>query len=241
MGPKRNTSRQMDPDDLRFVSEFRSNMYRFFATVYNRPLDRERLDTLCSSHFMELAEGFASVDSTSILKHAVREFDHNLDELRYEYNNLFIVPGTQYLTPYESVYRGTRIENGKKVLGLLNGPETLEVLRYYQSMGYEMGQGKIGPPDYVGTEIEFMYRIISMEQSGNNRNDMERSRRFLEVQKRFFEDHLNQWVPELCRKMIEKTGQPLYKSLAAITIDFLEVEARTFGDYTLVVLPQEVL
>jgi len=231
MVPKIHTSGRLEPDELRFVSEFRSNMYRFFAAVYNRPLDRERVDVLCSTHFMELAEGFASAGSMAILNHAVRELDQDPDELRYEYNNLFVVPGGCYLTPYESVYRGTRIEQGKKVLGLLNGPETLEVLRSYRSMGYEMDKGKIGPPDFVGTEIEFMYRIVSMEQSGYDGNNTERSRRLLAIQKRFFEDHLNQWVPELCRALIEKTGQPLYKSLAAITIDFLEIEAQTFEDY----------
>lgn len=223
--------RHIDPDESRFLSEFRLNMYRFFSSVYNRPMDREMTDMLLNSDFMELAEGFVSADSMSLLEHAVRDFDQDLDELRYEYNNLFIVPGGRYLTPYESVYRGTRIERGKKMPGLLNGPETLEVLRIYQSMGYEMDRRKIGPPDYVGTEIEFLYRMISLEQAASGEKDPERSLLYLKAQKQFFENHLYQWVPVLCQKLMERTRKPLYKSIGAITIDFLEVEARTFSDF----------
>jgi len=220
----------MQSDEISFLSDFRLNMYKFFSAVYNQPIDRKMIDVVLSSHFSELAEGFSSAETLSLLLHAVRDFDQDIDELRYEYNNLFIVPGGRYLTPYESVYRGRRTEKGKMVLGLLNGPETREVLRFYHAMGYEMDPKKIGPPDYVGTEIEFMSRLISLEKAGRNEADLETFRRYLEAEQRFFEDHLNQWVPALCRLLMERTIHPIYRSIASITVDFLEVEQSTFAD-----------
>lgn len=220
----------VDRNALPPLAEFRRNMYRFFSAVCNGPLDGLLLEYLFGPDFATLSQGFASAHSMDLLSQAAAQGDDDLDELRYEYNNLFIVPRGQYVTPFESVYRGTRTENGKEVLGYLNGPETAAVRRAYRRLGLELAAHKIGPADFIGTEMEFMHQAAEMEGEAWQADDAARAIRLLAVQRSFFEEHLQQWAPSLCRTVMERTRSPLYTCLASLMRDFLAIEARTLSE-----------
>jgi len=220
----------VDKESLPTLAEFRSHMYRFFSAVCNGPLNGRLLAYLFGPDFESLVQDFASAHSMELLAEAAAHSDKDVDELRYEYNNLFIVPQGQYVTPFESVYRGARVENGKEVPGYLNGPETAAVRRAYRGLGLKLKPRKIGPADFIGMELDFMHQAAEMEREAWQAGNAARAVRLLAVQRTFFEEHLHQWAPSLCRRVMERTRSSLYKCLASLMRDFLVVEAQTLSE-----------
>ncbi|HID27108.1 MAG TPA: hypothetical protein EYP22_04675 [Methanosarcinales archaeon] len=67
-----------------------------------------------------------------------------------------------------------------------------EVKKFYEANGFSISEDYKDLPDHVGLELE-------------------------SAQKKFFEDHLIKWVPNLCEEIIKKSKSDFYKGIARIT------------------------
>ncbi len=216
-------------EPMREVAPARAACYGWLAALFKGPPPPALLEWVVNPDFRVVAFEVAGAELSAELVAAASEAD--LDELRWDYNNLFLVPAGQYLTPYESVYRGRhRDARGKARLGGLNGPETAEVARFYRAWEVEVDQDRRLLPDFAGVELDFLRLLAAREVKAWEAGDAAGARRLVDAQRTFLLDHAGRWLPELCGKMAALAGQPLYAAVARFARSFLALEEATFRD-----------
>lgn len=211
-------------DDHREVAEARTDIYRFLAQLYGGPPTAELLSTVAGPEFHTHLE--------SVFGEAARPFldavstDPDSQAVRLEYDALFRVPGDRYLRPYESVYRGRQVVDGRVVDGTVWGPWTQEALRLYAAAGAELACEAGEPPDFIAVELDFMVFLCAREAEAWAAGDGESARRFLALQKEFLVEHLSRWVDGLCDEMLARTKLDFYAGVAELTRAFLVADIR---------------
>jgi TorA maturation chaperone TorD len=119
-----------------------------------------------------------------------------------EFHRLFVGPGALVAPPYESVYRSPE--------QVLMQAETLAVRAMYRQYGLALRPDLNEPDDHIAFELEF-YAILQ-------------ERNLVAAQQAFWQEHLNRWIPAFCRRVIEGSRSPFYRSLAAITRQVIAAE-----------------
>lgn len=201
-------------------------MYRFLASVFLVPPTAEVVALLKEGSVADALRGFLTDESKKLLSD-VMESNTEVDELKREFNELFVVPMGQYTTPFEAVFRDEREFAGKKVRGLLMGPSTVAVIESYKRAGAERLVKEL--PDHIGCELGFMEYLSSEEAKAAKAGKNDDARFFREEQKYFLEDHLMQWMPLFVAKVSEKARLPWYKALSAAALGYMEYHLREFN------------
>lgn len=124
-------------------------------------------------------------------------------ELPREYTRLFVLPDG--VKPYESVYRGEGIK-------LMQEP-WLEVKNFYKIRGWQM-ENSIYPEDHVSVELSFMGHLLAEDEE--------------EDAKVFFRDHVNTWIPDLMKDIIDNQHANYYKKVAEYGLSYLEAEGKAY-------------
>lgn len=145
--------------------------------------------------------------------------------LRQDFNDLFMVPGPKYVTPYESVYRDEPVEANGRVGSRTCGPSTQAVVAFYARIGLNIAKGYIELPDYVGLEMACMEYLCVREAEclEAGRDDAARNARALE--RAFVRDHLLRWVPDLETRIRAKAETGFYRALASAAREWIRQEA----------------
>lgn len=189
-----------------------AQIYRVLSHMYGSPEDGlPRADLLAA------LRGAASALEPEWAGEALEEFEVCLAgpvdamELAMEYVRLFRGPVRALVYPYESMH----------VDGEVMGPSTLDAVERYREAGLGVSEGFRDLPDHISTELEFMYYLASMEQRCLDEGDDAGSQHFNGLRRSFLQDHLARWVPGFADRVIGNTTSPFYRSLAAITREFV--------------------
>ena len=136
--------------------EARSAVYGFFSQAFIRGPSQQFLEALISdegtANLREIFPDAAYRQELAQVRLDAREGRLTLEEAVLDFEALFRVPGSRYLSPYESVYRS----QGAGGRGGLCGPETAAVERLYLKEGLGPNAEFTELPDHVGVELEFM-------------------------------------------------------------------------------------
>ncbi|MHC4294811.1 MAG: hypothetical protein ACYSTL_04435, partial [Planctomycetota bacterium] len=62
--------------------------------------------------------------------------------------------------------------------------------------------------------------------------DDEFAANILNIEKRFYDEHLSRWVGRFCDKVIETSEHPFYQGIAEVTKGFLEYEGESLQVFT---------
>lgn len=197
----------------------RADMYRFLAGVFLAPPAAGVVSLLKEGWVADALEDFMTDETKKLFADAV-ESDVKVEDLKQEFNNLFVVPTGQYTVPFEAVFRDERELAGKKVKGLLMGPSTADVVKSYKRAGAKNLVKEL--PDHIGCELGFMEYLCSEEALAARAGKKDDARFFLEEQKRFLKDHLLQWMSPFVAKVSEKARLPWYKALSAAALGFVQ-------------------
>lgn len=134
-------------------AEERARIYGFLAGVFGSPPTAESQRAL--------SDMAAVLDIDCPRESAV-------GELEREFMDLFVVPDSRYVAPYESAYRDRWLlppgpgkdATGQAVGGLLMGESTLAVRQYFLAAGVLPSEGL---PDHVSNELRLMAHLWSGE------------------------------------------------------------------------------
>jgi TorA maturation chaperone TorD len=139
------------------------------------------------------------------------------EELQVAFTELFINRlGGAPAPPYGSVY----IEAEERLMGT----STLSVAEAYRGEGLAVDASP-EPPDYLATELEFLYYLVEMEEKALQQGEVEAARKAARKQGDFCRALLHPWVPEFCRRIKQdQGGHPLYRWGAGLLERFCEVE-----------------
>lgn len=210
----------------RRMAQARARWYSLAGTLLTSPPTRESVEQMLGRDFRQAAAEWAGADSLAMLDQWAAQAD-SPDALCEAFDELFTVPGPKYLTPYESVFRDSRVlEDGREVRGLTFGPSTDEVMRYYGLAGAEISDRYDELPDHVGLEVEFMRLLCEREEEALNRGDVALARRIRETQAGFLNRHLAAWSPDLVARARERLAHPFYTCLLALLRDFADADLR---------------
>jgi len=123
------------------------------------------------------------------------------EEVVADFDSLFISPGGD-LPPLESLHaEGTNIADS--------------VTGFYYGTGLTFDEEYETLPDHISLEFLFMSYLIDID----NR----------ELQQKFLEQHIANWVPYYCEKVMKHAKTLFYREIAEITKDFIDNEYEGIG------------
>jgi TorA maturation chaperone TorD len=204
-------------------------MYRFLSAVYLGPPSEELLRQLLEGDFLRQLSTLFSRRPVAEIGRFAKAFDPDRDSgsLRQEYMDLFVVPTGRYVTPFEDVYRGGSREG--QPTGPLLGGSAVRVVRLYREAGAKLDSTCTELPTHVGVELSFMSFLCRRQAetlTGDpERRDASRTRaecaRYRAIQTGFLREHLNEWFPQLSRRIQARTRSAFYRGLALLTDEFI--------------------
>ncbi|MDH4232039.1 MAG: molecular chaperone TorD family protein [Nitrospirota bacterium] len=150
-----------------------------------------------------LADFFIAAPDENMLRSLKEDFEleseETADEIRRDFDRLFPYPEGK-IPPIESFF-----------LTLENTATAQEVSAYYAGAGLAIEDEFELIPDHLYLELLFMSYLIE-----TNRFDL---------QKKFLDEHLMNWVPYYCDELIRQAKTVFYREIAEITRDFLISES----------------
>lgn len=201
----------------------RANVYRFLGRLYSDPPRLESLYFLAGEEGRTYLLEVFGEEARTLIAYLARfsGSEQELQRLRVEFDGLFRVPGPYYATPYESVYcDGQR--GGK---GLLWGPSTQAVIRFYRRVGLAPVEAAREVPDHVALELKLMHLLAAREADNWRAGDEEAAQHNWSLQEEFLSDHLLRWIEPFCEVLAQRADSDFYRGVAAITRGFLAGEA----------------
>lgn len=147
-----------------------------------------------------------------------------LDELRLDYNALFVGPGHLLAAPWESVY----LTEEKTIFG----EPMMAVREFYLSHGWELARKNTEPDDHFGVEMEFMARMIAKQGQALAEGEQEEADFLAREQLRFLQEHLLKWLNEFTSGVLKNARTPFFQGLSRLVrgviawdYDYLETAA----------------
>jgi TorA maturation chaperone TorD len=216
------------------VSETRQAVYSFLSRMYARELTKDDLRELAAKKDFWLNLANTPEAQGTEMSEGAKElagFESSLNvagldqvelELKVEYAGLFLGVFHGPAHPSESAY-----ENPGHLV--MQRPRD-EVLEIYRSMGAEKVDKFMEPEDHVAVELQFMSFLS--EKTGNALREGKQSEaeKYLEVQRRFLDEHLVKWVPKLVADIMKGSEHAFYRSVAKITRGYVEIDKQIISE-----------
>lgn len=199
--------------------QWRAYVYCSLACLYRREPDQEVLTAI--SEQQQLSCLFEDVNNilpvaaeleADIAAHT-REIGAYQEQLRDDYNRLFVGPGPLLAPPWESVYRSKE--------RLLFGEHTLAVRAFYHSYGLKAVKQEQEPEDHIALELEFAGWLC---QQAADAPGPEEARGFVDGHREFLVRHMLEWVPAFGEAVREGSSTVFYHRLTVLTQAWLDYE-----------------
>ena len=210
-------------DELVEWSSIRQRFYDFFSAAFAAPCSLQQLQMVRSEAFLNDADELFGQDVTSDFRQYAAS-DKSLEELqaegRQEFMNLFRVPGNQYVMPYESVYCDQREVAGKKVSGLLMGPSSVDVQKWYQLAAVDISPQYKDLPDHICLELNYLAHLCNKEQDFIASADSAKLTRAWEMERDFLAGHIVKWISLLRDRIHQKSDHLYFRAIADMVVEF---------------------
>lgn len=130
-----------------------------------------------------------------------------LEELTVDHARLFIGPFDLLAPPYGSIY----LDGQRQVMG----DSTMEVLQFYRQAGLNSADDFKQPPDYIVTELEFIYYLIAKYLETEDEQ-------WLVQMETFLNKYLGKWSGDFTNRINEHAKNLFYKNLAHLTLEIIQ-------------------
>ncbi|QKF60660.1 TorD/DmsD family molecular chaperone [Campylobacter curvus] len=148
-----------------------------------------------------------------------KEDKNLLDEIRYEFNTLFVGPRRPKAVPYESAYFEYKTMFSKR---------TMQVREFYESIGLKVEGEKFDkfPDDFIGYELEALY-FLSFRALEEFKNENEaRAYETLKAKGEFINSHPRQWFGEFCAACNGSAKLEIWKNFGDFLTLYLQKEIK---------------
>lgn len=198
------------------AARHRSDVYGLLAMVYGKEITSDLLGQIKTPQFLGALSVLEVEGIDSLMQKPEAEL---LEDLAVEYTRLFLGPG-KHISPHESVHH--QREDGQ--WGKLWGASTVEVKKFIEATGLSYTDDYKGMPDHISVEFEFMQQLIIREEQAWMDDDRDKAVACRQVEKKFIEEHLINWIPDFCEMVMQAAELPFYQAVAALTRSFIEFE-----------------
>jgi TorA maturation chaperone TorD len=207
--------------NLKDLAGHRSNIYGLLAAIYRREMTSDLLKQIKDPSMLGVLSNLGLKLNNGFLETPEHQL---LEDLAVEYARLFIGPG-KHISPHESVHH--KRDDGQ--WGQLWGPSTAEVKRIIESAGLSYQSEYTGLPDHISVELEFMQQVTLAEEKAWEGDDKNLALACLKNERKFIEEHLAEWIPNFCDKVIKEAESPFYQVMAELTQKFIQFEKNEVG------------
>ncbi len=205
------------------LSRARHDVYAFLGSAFLAPPNEQSLRALADEAFVAGAAEFLGSDVLESLRQYATAAEQTAElqrQAHQEFMNLFKVPGGQYITPYESVFRDARDVGGQQVKGLLMGQSAVSVQKWYKLAAVEISDEYKDLPDHIGLELNFLAHVCAKEREFAGKNDQPRLTRAWEIERDFLSAHVVSWVGQFRDKLYDKSQHTFFRTLADLLVEF---------------------
>ncbi len=210
-------------ETYREVARQRKEIYAFLAALFREELKAEQITAMLESGIIErLNDAGCNIDINAFLD---KPIDRIEEELAVEFTRIFIGPG-KHVVPYESIY--VPDQDGR--VGYYWGECTVDVKNWVEHYGLKISEMYDSIPDHVSIELEFMEKVIELEEISWRKGDNETALKCLEVERTFFNKHIIKWVPHFCERVQAAAELDFYREIAGLTKDFILEEERLLNE-----------
>ncbi len=108
--------------------------------------------------------------------------------------------------PYESVFRENK----------LPGESTIAVAAAYAEAGIAPPVPETGPADHLGAELRFLALLCQRESEAWQAADHAVAVAWIERERAFLDDHVLQWVPEHCQRLVALATSPYHGAMFSL-------------------------
>lgn len=191
-------------DQVSEVDQLRVNVYRLLGRALSASADQSFLEILrnINGDESELGAAFTAV--------ALAAEKSSLEEFREEYQNLFVGLGRGELLPFGSYY----------LTGFLNEKPLARLRNDMNPLGIERNPDSVEPEDHAGALMDMMAGLIEGDFG---------TMQPIEIQKQFFEKHINNWMPHLFKDLQKAEGAIVFRPIGLVGELFLEIEENAFA------------
>lgn len=200
----------------------RQVLYAVLSASYLTPPSTQLATIVSSDHFADAARalrGKAACDFAAGVREAAAG-NPLAGALEAEHTSLFVLPSGA--VPHESFY----LDENKR----LGGRITAGVQQCYDHAHAYTTRECLELPDHIGVELEFMAFLCDLEEQLWAIPDPAGAAKCLEIQRSFLDEHLLRWYRPLCEKVQGEASLELFRSLARLTMEFLESERGHVSD-----------
>lgn len=211
----------------------RWHIYGFLSNAFSAPPAVEALAAIRSDLFREWAEALLSTRTAEALRRFSEAVDRTPElerQAHQEFMNLFKVPGGQYVTPYESVFRDEREVAGTIVKGLLMGKSAVDVQKWYRLAALDISDEYKDLPDHVGLEFSYLACLCDKEQEFAEAGSEGKLKRTWEMQRDFLAAHVVTWIEQLRDAIYEKSQHAYFRAVADLAVEFARRDLSTLED-----------
>lgn len=210
-------------NDMAEMATARANVYGLLANVFREEPSEALLSKLGEPEFSGVLQALdislnEMFENTSHAQLA--------EDLALEFTRLFIGPGS-HISPHESMHREARFGEQKS----LWSKQTVAVKKFMAAAGLKTDDSFSGMPDHFSAEFEFMQQLLLKEAEAWTNEECELGANILTIEKRFYEEHLSQWVANFCDRVIDAARHPFYRQFSEVTKGFLDYEGRSLPVY----------
>ena len=117
-------------EELQSVSGMREDLYRLLSALFLGPPPDELLEKMSSEDFLASLEEIFGDQVVGFFRRFAQSGQRQRTEVEQDFDDLFLVPGGRFVTPYESAFRERRILDGQETPGLLMGKATERALAF---------------------------------------------------------------------------------------------------------------
>jgi len=197
-------------------AEHRRLMYGVLSRLYYYEMTAELLDEMrldsCSleQHFEDFQQELLAANTETLRR-----------ELAADFAALFLGLSAHPVSPYESVYTSDE--------KLLMQKAYSRVLTVYRAEGLQPSElNKVGilPSDHISYECEFMAALCQDCATFFEKGNVSQGMQSLKKQSSFLEEHILQWVPQMCDDVSNRARTSFYRGASSLTKAFLKEEEK---------------
>ncbi len=189
----------------------RGRVYALLSVVFRREPSKKLLEELGRPDLQ------AALSKQGLKLPPIRPDDKGLiADLGEEYSRLFLVPGPERVSPFESVH-------AKSGEGDLMGKEAVDAGRFLEEIGLKLDDSGL-LPDHVAVELEVMRKLADAETEALEKGETRRAAEFREAQRLFLERHLALWISAFARGVGRSARRPFYREAAIFTASFVAAD-----------------
>lgn len=208
------------------IENNRKMNYIFLSNQFKHQLTAEVLTKIIENQvFQDYPFAFSSKNKekgleliNKWLSKGKENFKESLQELAFDFNKLFVGPDKVLAPPWESVYTAEE--------RMVFARPTMEVRDFYRRHNIEFKRLNQEPEDHFAVELEFMAHLIEKQEEAKARKEEALMQYYILEQKKFMNEHLQQWAYLFLDQVFQKASTDYYRGLALFARGFLEWDSQ---------------